>query len=193
MILESNWLKSLEPHGLLSWCLWLVSCGLLSAGLLQDVRIGVTRWMRNSTRRTTTSSKFMADTQNSGSISSARKGRSGLAKLAAFATMIPFVAVMLGASVYLTVGDRLGQHPEITKYDVYLLHVPQQMPDKEYWYTEGKSSERKLAVFCQNPPFDEGQTLSKLTFKDMGNCWQVVHRTTERDEATTLPITRSNP
>ena len=109
MILGQSSLRFLEPHGLLSWCLWLVSCGLLSAGLLQDVRIGVTRWMRNSTRRTTTSSKSTADTPNSGWISSARNGRGHIVLPTLY--VLGFVAIAIGGTYGVVTIERRASYP----------------------------------------------------------------------------------
>lgn len=121
---------------------------------------------------------------------SPRSTRTGIVRAAVMWGISIFAAVMFGM---VPVSNQLGSHDEVTKLNVHLLEVPQPMPDREYWYTEGSSPERKLAIFCHNPPFDEGQTLKSLTFKDMGDCWEIIHRNTDRDELTTLPITRDNP
>ena len=109
MILESNWLKFLEPHGLLSWCLWLASLGLLSAGLLQDVRIGVIRWMRNATRRMTTSSSLTKNSRTSTSTSNARNGRGHIVLPTLY--VLGFVALAIGGTYGVVTIERRASYP----------------------------------------------------------------------------------
>lgn len=116
--------------------------------------------------------------------------RLGRVRIAAMWAVALFAAVMFGM---VPVSNRLGYHPTVTKYHVYFPHVSHPMPDREYWYVEASDPQMKLAVFCQPQPFDEGQTLISLSFIDMGDCWQVIHRVTERNMVTTQPILRETP
>ena len=171
-------LKSLQPDGFLSWCLWLVSVGLLSVGLLQDVRIGVIRWMRNATRRMITSSFSTKNSHISTSILGGQKDKNGMAKLAAMVIFIPCLAFIVIGSVAIPAERLVVQNQTTVIRDLYLPHVPEDM-DQLHFYVDPQhdATRRTLLVLCRDgltPKWDEGQTIAWVKVHVEPNCLQLL-------------------
>ena len=96
----------------------------------------------------------------------------GWAYAASLALPVFCLIVMVGASVYVPISNRIGV-PVTEMHNVYVLET---VGPFGYWLRDDTG--RKLyATFCDSigyePPFDKGQTIVILKFRNIGTCWDM--------------------
>lgn len=81
-----------------------------------------------------------------------------------------FAFLMVGAAVF---SHKLGEFPTIEMHNV---EVEQSVGELSYWFID-EHGKRLYATFCDTlgypPPFDRGETILVLKFKNRGTCWDM--------------------
>lgn len=81
-----------------------------------------------------------------------------------------FVISMVGAAVF---NHKLEEYPTVEMHNV---EVEQAIGNLSYWFVD-ESGKRLYATFCDTlgypPPFDRGETIVVLKFKNRGTCWDM--------------------
>lgn len=92
--------------------------------------------------------------------------------------------MMLAVAAYIPLENRLSSPPILTRYNLFLFPVPQPMDDWKYWVRDQEGKEYLITI-CKslkyNPPFDEGETILEIRFKNYGVCWEPTYYRMERD------------
>lgn len=65
--------------------------------------------------------------------------------------------------------------PVMTRTNLYIVPVPQEMDAWSYWVRDA-AGQKELITFCRSmgyePPFDEGETILEIRFRNFGVCWE---------------------
>lgn len=81
-----------------------------------------------------------------------------------------FVVAMVGMTVF---DHKLEEYPVVEMHNV---EVEQAVGDLSYWFVNDQGK-RLYATFCDTlgypPPFDRGETILVLKFKNRGTCWDM--------------------
>lgn len=100
-----------------------------------------------------------------------RERSKGWLRIPALATLLPFVLLMLGASLIPALYPYAEPHPLIHAEDWYIIQVPWEQPNQELWIRRKDGSEGKI-TFCKtfDPPFREGEYLTSIDFRNYVGC-----------------------
>lgn len=94
----------------------------------------------------------------------------GHVRIAAMAGISIFVIGMVGMAVF---NHKLEEYPTIEMHNV---EVEQAVGELSYWFID-ETGNRFYATFCDTlgypPPFDRGETIVVLKFKNRGTCWDM--------------------
>lgn len=140
----------------------------------------------SSVSRITAGSSWKSRTNKSGSGKASGSGSGKISTVAAF-IVVPFVLIMILASISIPVEKAMVLNNVRTTGRLYLPHVTAEM-DQYHFYADpdGDASKRMLLTFCTDkgfePKWDEGQTLKSIRYRAWPNCLELLGVTGERDE-----------
>ena len=112
------------------------------------------------------------------------KSKSGIVKIAAQAVPIFCLAVMIAASIAIPLERAVSADQIVTARNLYLPHVAEELDAYHFWAIN-PVGDRMLLQFCPDhgikPPFDEGETITWLRYRRVGDCLELLGADAIRD------------
>ena len=156
----------------ISWALFFLACflfflnGRYVAMMIENWR--KSRLSERGKNESTTTSRYFSEWLKAWSLKSKSNGRSPFAAMVIFAACLTFI--VLGSVAIPVEHAAVVNQTKTIEEPLYIPHVSQDMDDYTFivWPNHDRAKQEELD-FCQDkgfrPPFAEGQTLRKLTFK----------------------------
>ena len=112
------------------------------------------------------------------------KPKPGTARIAAQAVPIFCLAVMIAASISIPLERAVSADQIVTARNLYLPHVAEELDAYHFWAIN-PVGDRMLLQFCPDhgikPPFDEGETITWLRYRRVGDCLELLGADAIRD------------
>lgn len=179
-------------NSVLQWAslaLSLISCFIVMAALCppvrnawQRIRSGADRWIRTFPVFSSGSTTLNGDEDLRVIIHRwiSRRGWVSISNVHFVLWSVLLVCVSVAGMVMVRRGA-----PVMTRTNLYIVPVKDEMDAWSYWVRDA-SGKQELITFCHSmgyePPFDEGETILEIRFRNFGTCWEPLSYRMLRDQ-----------